>query len=268
MGVSDFAVGLRWKFRTSGRLVAFDSVLRTRFQRHFGGQSWARSQRRGGVHCWLTDARTGRESEAILSSDTGRHESDPGSSVRQWIACARVQRPQSSFQQLGTKARRLSCSWSDYSSGPRTQAGSGTTRPPHKRNIDLSVATGRSGSDRGGDLLRMLSDAGPLGATAQNDEGNTPGSQVLLVAYAPVSCEEQLEACLFGCVQQGSVAERVPAFGLCRVTGVPGQRADQSLRRAVVKEDEHRRGQGRRGGSVLRTPGRLRSARGSRRTAP
>lgn len=103
----------------------------------------------------------------------------------------------------------------------------------------------------------MLANERPPGATRQNDEGDAACSHVLLVADAPVGREQQLEARVLGSVQQRAVAERVPAFGLCRVNRVPRQRADQSLRRAVVKEDEHRRGQGRRGGSVLRTPRRL-----------
>ena len=77
-------------------------------------------------------------------------------------------------------------------------------------------------------------------------------SQVLLVADAPVGRKQQVEARLLGCLQQLAVAERVPAFGLRRVDRVPGQRAGQSLRRAVVKEDEHRRGRQMRAGSLPR----------------
>ena len=39
----------------------------------------------------------------------------------------------------------------------------------------------------------MLSDAGPLDAPSQNDEGDAPCTQVLLVAYAPVGREQELE---------------------------------------------------------------------------
>jgi hypothetical protein len=41
---------------------------------------------------------------------------------------------------------------------------------------------------------------------------------------------------------------------LRRTDGVPGQRTGQSLRRAVVKEDEHRSGRGPREGSQPRNP--------------
>ena len=48
-----------------------------------------------------------------------------------------------------------------------------------------------------------------------------PVCRFLLVAYAPVSCEHQVEARFFGPVQQGSVAERVSADGLRGVSVCP-----------------------------------------------
>jgi hypothetical protein len=86
----------------------------------------------------------------------------------------------------------------------------------------------------------MLPDAGPLGAARQNNEGDTAHAQVLLVADAAVSCEQLLEPRSLSRAQELAIAERVPALALRRVHCVPGQRTGQSLRRAVVKEDEHR----------------------------
>ena len=50
----------------------------------------------------------------------------------------------------------------------------------------------------------------------------------------------RFERRLFGGVQERAVTECVPSLGLRRVDRVPGQRAGQPFRRAVVKEDEHR----------------------------
>lgn len=60
------------------------------------------------------------------------------------------------------------------------------------------------------------------------------------MANASIGGDADLEARLFGCLQERTVAERVPASGLRGVTRVPRQQADQALRRPVVKEDERR----------------------------
>ena len=111
-------------------------------------------------------------------------------------------------------------------------------------NLDFGVAARRCGSNDGSDAVGMLPDAGPLGAARQSDEGDAPRSQVLLVADAAVGREQQLEPCRFRGVQERAIAQCVPAPGLRRVDCVPGQRTRQSLRRAVVKEDEYRQGRG------------------------
>ncbi len=59
----------------------------------------------------------------------------------------------------------------------------------------------------------------------QDDEGDAASLQVLLVADAPVSREQELEACLFGGVQERAVTQRVPSLGLGRVDRVARQRA-------------------------------------------
>jgi len=48
----------------------------------------------------------------------------------------------------------------------------------------------------------MLPDTGPLGAARQNDKGDAPLSQVLLVADATVGREQQLEPRLLGGAQE------------------------------------------------------------------
>jgi hypothetical protein len=79
---------------------------------------------------------------------------------------------------------------------------------------------------------------GPSCATGQNDQSDAASLQVLLISDAPVGREQQPEAGFLGGVQQRTVAERVPAFGLRRVDRVRGQSTGQPLGRPVVKEDE------------------------------
>ncbi len=107
-------------------------------------------------------------------------------------------------------------------------------------NLDFHVTARRRGSNDGSDAVGMLPNTGPLRAARQNDKGDAPHLQVLLVADAAVGREQQFEPRLFRGVQERAIAECVPAPGLRRVDCVPGQRTGQSLRRAVVKEDEHR----------------------------
>jgi hypothetical protein len=57
------------------------------------------------------------------------------------------------------------------------------------------------------------------------------------MADTPIGSQQDVEAGVFRSVQERTVAERVSPFRLCRVDGVPRQRADQPLRRPVVKED-------------------------------
>jgi hypothetical protein len=44
-----------------------------------------------------------------------------------------------------------------------------------------------------------------------DDQRDATRCQVLLIANATVGCEQQLEPCVFGGVQERAVAERVPA---------------------------------------------------------
>ena len=72
-------------------------------------------------------------------------------------------------------------------------------------NLDLDVTASRRGSNGGGDPIGMPPNERPLGATRQHDEGDTAGSQVLLVANATVGRQQQLEAGFLGGVQQRAV---------------------------------------------------------------
>jgi hypothetical protein len=144
---------------------------------------------------------------------------------------------------------------------------SGAPKLAVEGNLDLGVTARGRGSNGGSNAVGMLPDAGPPGATRQNDEGDAAHSQVLLVADSTVGRDQQLEPRLLGGGQERAIAECVPALCLRRVDRVAGQRADQPLRRAVVKEDEHRRGPRRRAGSEPRTRARPSLARASRQTA-
>jgi hypothetical protein len=70
----------------------------------------------------------------------------------------------------------------------------------------------------------VLPNERPPRTARQNKKSDTARLEVLLVADPPVGCEQQLEARLFGGVEQRAVVERVPASGLRRVDGVPGKR--------------------------------------------
>ena len=120
-------------------------------------------------------------------------------------------------------------------------------------NLNLRVTASGGGRDRGGDAFDVSSNVRPPGTASEDDDGDTPCGQVLLVADAAVSREEQIECCLLGSVQERSIAERIPALGLCGVDGVPRKRADQPFRRPVIKEDEHGQELVRRAGSQPRS---------------
>src|SRR5215212_3127899 len=132
-------------------------------------------------------------------------------------------------------ARRVS----GLTSMPRS---SGPTSSRLEGNLDLGVAARHCGSHGRTDALGMLPNTGPLGAAGQNDKRNAPPSQVLLVADTPVGREQQFEPRFLCGVEERAVVECVPTLGLCGLDRVPGQRADQPFGRAVVKEDERRRG--------------------------
>ena len=133
-------------------------------------------------------------------------------------------------------------------------------------NLDLDVTAIRRRSNGSGNTIGMLPNERPLDATRQHHESDAACRQVLLVADATVCREQQIEPRFLGRVQEIAIAERVPSPGLRRVDGVPGQSMSQSLRRPVVKEDEHRWGPGPREGSQPQNPVRPSPARASRRT--
>ena len=128
-----------------------------------------------------------------------------------------------------------------------------TARLRLERDLDLGVTARNRGRSCRRDSLAVLSNARPLGAARENDEGDTARAQVLLVPDAPVGREQNIEAGLFCGLQERPVAESIPALGLSGVDGVPGQRADQPFGRAVVKEDEHRLQPDQRGDSAPRS---------------
>jgi hypothetical protein len=63
------------------------------------------------------------------------------------------------------------------------------------RDPDLGVAARGRGGDCSGDAVCVLPNARPLRAPYQNGEGDGAHGQVLLVANAAVSGDQDLEAC-------------------------------------------------------------------------
>ena len=70
-----------------------------------------------------------------------------------------------------------------------------------KRNVHFGVTARRGSLNSGFDAIQVESDSCPLGGASQDNEGNPPVLQVLLVADSVVCREQEIKACLLRCFQ-------------------------------------------------------------------
>ena len=111
--------------------------------------------------------------------------------------------------------------------------------PLPERDVHLGIATGRYRVHHGGDAFKMQLYLLPFCRAGQNDDSNRPACKVLLVANSPVRGEQEIHRRCLRRIQQGAVAQPVPASCLSGDDGVAGERAGKASWSPVVKENEH-----------------------------
>jgi hypothetical protein len=119
--------------------------------------------------------------------------------------------------------------------------------------ISISKWLRSSGGHGSSDAVGVMPNTSPLGAPHQDDEGDRRVRRLFWWRMRRSVVTSTSNSVSSARVQERTIAEGVPALGLRRVDGVFRQRADQPLRRAVVKEDEHRRERTGRAGSQPRS---------------
>lgn len=118
-------------------------------------------------------------------------------------------------------------------------------------NIDKDEASGSHAIDRGRNCRHLLFDHSPV-VCAQNEQGDSPVRQVLLVAQFLVRGKEKIKACLFSRSQQCPVLQAGPPLepgsydGMAVINQQP-----QFLRRTLVEDDLHAARGGSTGDSAL-----------------
>ena len=74
-----------------------------------------------------------------------------------------------------------------------------------KQNIHFGVTAGHCDLDDGNDVIQVQFDSCPLGSARQDNQGDPPVLQVLLVADSVVRGEQEIKACFLCRFQQRAV---------------------------------------------------------------
>jgi len=112
---------------------------------------------------------------------------------------------------------------------------------PLSPQVHLDIAAGRRGIHGSSDLLEVQFHDGPL-RSAEHDKGYPAAFKVLLVAHVLVGGYKHVKTGLLGSGQQVAVAQRIPSPVFRLRDYVAGQGPRDALRRHMVKENEHSRG--------------------------
>ena len=107
-----------------------------------------------------------------------------------------------------------------------------------KGDLDFGVASGDCGIHSRQDSLNVLLQDGPL-LVAENHEGNSPSSQVLLVTNVFVGRQQNVKAVCFGRRYQVAVQQPVPASFNRLDRDVPFESVTKGGRYTVIEEDAH-----------------------------
>ena len=115
-----------------------------------------------------------------------------------------------------------------------------TLRRPATRlgNRHLDVPARCNAADGGSDFSRGATDPWPTRGR-EDDNGDPPGAEMLLVLEVRVGGDEHLEAVRLGSSQQLAIAECRPALLVGRDYRVRRKQMPQRRRRALIEEDAH-----------------------------